>query len=51
MWPALTLKIAAQQLQPETHSLGGGFLRVDPDKTGHQGSKRPNFWSVVVLIA
>lgn len=45
-----TLQIAAQQLQPEAQALSGGFLRVDPDEAGQQGSKRPHLWSVVVLI-
>lgn len=45
-----TLQIAAEQLQSEAQALSGGFLRVDPDEAGQQGSKRPHLWSVVVLI-
>lgn len=48
---ALTVQLAAQQLQAEAQALVGGSLWVDPDKAGQQGTRRSQLWGVVVLIA
>lgn len=47
---ALTIQLAAQQLQSEAQTLGGGSLRVDPDEAGQEGTHGPQLGGVVVLI-
>lgn len=34
---ALTVQVAARQLQPQAQALGGGSLGVDPDEAGPHG--------------
>lgn len=46
----LTVQFAAQQLQSQAHALGGGSLRVDPDKAGEEGTRGPQLRGVVVLV-
>lgn len=47
---ALTVQLAAQQLQAQAQALVGGSLRVNPDEAGEERSHGPQLWGVVVLV-